>query len=138
MRENVWPLAGRHGRDIPLYSHLAAPLLPLHPTDTLAFLHHADYSSRRRRSLATGYVLLPASHIYKPFGCPVSSAFRVETSFVPSPSFLRDNEQGNHWGAQPTWPNRSTLAYDGITQTTTDRAERLFLSECSCSFLRMC
>jgi hypothetical protein len=105
--------------------------------DTLVFLNHADYNHGERRALYTELVLLPASHTYQPFGCPVSSAFRVETSFTPSAQFLKDNRQGEHWGPIHWWPNMSAHSYDG-SKKPMDRSERLFLAECSCTFSRIC
>jgi hypothetical protein len=51
--------------------------------DTLVFTSHADASLHGlTRRLVTEYVLMPTSHTFRPLGCPVSSAFRMDANYV--------------------------------------------------------
>jgi hypothetical protein len=96
--------------------------------DTLVFLHHAGYSQAHRRTLFTEY---------KPFGCPVSSACRVEASFAPSEQFLKDRwlDAGM---IQPKKPV-SGIAYDGTpSPSSSSKPAQVLLSECSCTFSHIC
>jgi hypothetical protein len=53
--------------------------------DTIVFKSHAEVSPRGpTRRLLTEYILMPSSHVYRPLGCPVSSAFRIDANYAPA------------------------------------------------------
>jgi hypothetical protein len=98
--------------------------------DTIVFMNHVDLliSRNHMRRLTTEYVLLPSSHTIRPLGCPVSSAFRIDATYVRADREPRIALKGKDpWVRRPFARGSQELSNPGPV------FDALVLAPCNCS-----